>query len=73
MGIISDAVDFLVGFILRPLFALVSYSYNMIMAIANLDLFGGTLSSASEYGWFGTFLTCIYILFGVFILFIEWF
>lgn len=69
MGIISDAVDFLVGFILRPLFALVSYSYNMIMAIANLDLFGGTLSSASEYGWFGTLSTRIYILLGVFMLF----
>lgn len=69
MGLVSDVVDFLVGFILRPLFALVSYSYNMIMAIANLDLFGGTLSDGSEYGWFGTLSTRIYILLGVFMLF----
>lgn len=67
MNFILTMVLFVIGFLLRALFALVSFSYNMIMALASIDLFGGY---GTEVGTsLSTLTTRLYILLGVFMLF----
>lgn len=67
MSLILTALLTVVGLILGLLFNLVSFSYNMIIALASIDLFGGY---GNETGTsLSTLTTRLYVLLGVFMLF----
>lgn len=68
MSFFGGLIAFAFGAILRLLFMLVSFSYNMIIVLANVDLFGFNSSTEAGTLWH-SISTRIYILLGIFMLF----